>query len=152
MYLSFKLSGSNNHALEKNDGLVSGYLEARENHFKILVLQFVQMIGFKILVTGGLLIIGGLLVLNQQMNIGQFVAAEIIILLVISSVEKLIVGLESFYDVLTSLEKLGQVVDKDIEPEQSIPPLFDQEDFKVQLDNISYVIPDSGKAILTAYL
>ena len=56
--------------------------------------------------------------------------------------------LESFYDVLTSLEKLGQVVDKDIEPEQSIPPLFDQEDFKVQLDNISYVIPDSGKAIL----
>ena len=33
----------------------------------------------------GLLIVGGLLVLNEQMNIGQFVAAEIIILLVIDS-------------------------------------------------------------------
>ena len=70
------------------------------------------MINFKVLVTAGLLLIGGFLVLNQKMNIGQFVAAEIIVLLVISSVEKLILGLESFYDVLTSIEKLGQVVDK----------------------------------------
>ena len=146
--VSFKLSGKTNHALEKNDGLVSDYLEARENHFRILVLQFVQMIGFKILVTGGLLIIGGLLVLNQEMNIGQFVAAEIIILLVISSVEKLIVGLESFYDVLTALEKLGQVVDKEIEPEQSIPPLFDRGEFTVKLENVVYTAPDSGRVIL----
>ena len=113
--VSFKLSGKTSLALNKNDELVDEYLQARESHFKILVIQFIQMIGFKVLVTGGLLIIGGLLVLNQEMNIGQFVAAEIIILLVIGSVEKLILGLEPFYDVLTSLEKMGQVVDKEIE-------------------------------------
>ena len=62
------------------------------------------------IVTASLLLIGGALVLNQEMNIGQFVAAEIIILLVIQSVEKLIIGLESLYDVLTSIEKIGQVV------------------------------------------
>ncbi len=50
--ISFKLSGRTSHALTKTDGLVDQYLDARENHFKILVLQFVQMIGFKILVTG----------------------------------------------------------------------------------------------------
>jgi hypothetical protein len=38
------------------------------------------------------------------MNIGQFVAAEIIILLVITC-RKIILGLETFYDVLTSIEK-----------------------------------------------
>ncbi|MEN1785457.1 MAG: ATP-binding cassette domain-containing protein [Bacteroidota bacterium] len=146
--VSFKLAGTANHALDKNDSLVSGYLEARESHFKILVLQFVQMIGFKILVTGGLLIIGGLLVLNQEMNIGQFVAAEIIILLVISSVEKLIVGLESFYDVLTALEKLGQVVDKDIEPSQEIPTLLERDEFTLQLEDITYIAPDTGRIIL----
>ena len=81
--LSFKLSGKTTLAMDKNDRLVSDYLEARENHFRVLVVQFIQLIGFKVLVTAGLLIIGGLLVLNQQMNIGQFVAAEIIILLVI---------------------------------------------------------------------
>ena len=57
------------------------------------MIQVIQMISFKVFVTASLLIIGGLLVLNQEMNIGQFVAAEIIILLVIASVEKLIIGL-----------------------------------------------------------
>ena len=75
--VSFKLSGKTSLALDKNDLLVDEYLNYRESHFKILILQFIQMIGFKVLVTGGLLLIGGILVINQQMNIGQFVAAEI---------------------------------------------------------------------------
>ena len=146
--VSFKLSGKTSHALDKNDILVSEYLEAREGHFKILVLQFIQMIGFKVLVTAGLLLIGGLLVLNQEMNIGQFVAAEIIILLVISSVEKLITGLETFYDLLTSLEKLGQVVDKELEPQEGEKPFREDEGFHIQLDGISYNIPDRDKKII----
>jgi len=146
--ISFKLSGRTSHALDKSDTLVDKYLIARESHFRILVLQFVQMIGFKILVTAGLLIIGGLLVLNQEMNIGQFVAAEIIILLVIASVEKLILGLESFYDVLTSLEKLGQVVDKKLEPQDGEKSFRPNENFTVELDNVSYHIPGSDKKII----
>jgi ABC-type bacteriocin/lantibiotic exporter with double-glycine peptidase domain len=146
--VSFKLSGKTSHALDKNDELVTEYLEARESHFKILVLQFVQMIGFKVLVTAGLLLIGGLLVLNQEMNIGQFVAAEIIILLVISSVEKLITGLETFYDLLTSLEKLGQVVDKGLESQEGEKPFAENQGFNIQLDEVSYKVPDRDKKII----
>jgi len=146
--VSFKLSGKTSHAIDKNDGLVSAYLDARESHFKILVIQFVQMIGFKVLVSAGLLLIGGLLVLNQEMNIGQFVAAEIIILLVISSVEKLILGLETFYDLLTSLEKLGQVVDKELEPMGGEKPFEDGGGFFVELKDVSYRIPDREKKII----
>ncbi|MBV7270300.1 peptidase domain-containing ABC transporter [Winogradskyella luteola] len=146
--MSFKISGKTSLALDKNDKLVNGYLEARESHFKILILQFIQMIGFKVIVTAGLLIIGGLLVLNQEMNIGQFVAAEIIILLVITSVEKLILGLESFYDVLTSLEKMGQVVDKKIESQDGEDVKID-EDFKIQLEKVSYSVPDREIPILS---
>ena len=144
---SFKLSGRTNLALEKNDKLVAQYLEARESHFSILVTQFIQMIGFKVLVTAGLLLIGGFLVLNQEMNIGQFVAAEIIILLVIASVEKLILGLEPFYDVVTSIEKLGQVVDKDMEMEDGERPDFSEE-LKIDLDKVSYVAKDREIPIL----
>ncbi|MDT0538367.1 MULTISPECIES: peptidase domain-containing ABC transporter [Croceitalea] len=146
--ISFKLSGKTTHAIDKNDTLVANYLEARESHFKILVIQFIQMIGFKVLVTGGLLLIGGLLVLNQEMNIGQFVAAEIIILLVISSVEKLILGLETFYDLLTSLEKLGQVVDKDLEPQMGEKPFKENTGFNVELNDVSYHVPDRDKKII----
>ncbi|MCP4053121.1 MAG: ATP-binding cassette domain-containing protein [Mesoflavibacter sp.] len=146
--VSFKLSGKTNLALSKNDQLVTDYLDARESHFKVLVMQFMQLIGFKVLVTFGLLVIGGALVLNQQMNIGQFVAAEIIILLVINSVEKLILGLETFYDVLTSIEKLGKVVDKELEPQDGEIIDFDNKEFNLEFENIYYEVPDKETPIL----
>ncbi|MDH7914551.1 ATP-binding cassette domain-containing protein [Winogradskyella sp. SYSU M77433] len=145
--VSFKLSGKTNLGMKKSDDIVNSYLEAREGHFKILVLQFIQMIGFKVIVTASLLLIGGLLVLNQEMNIGQFVAAEIIILLVIASVEKLILGLESFYDVLTSLEKMGEVVDKELESQEGDKPEF-KDDFVLELDKASYSVPNRQQPIL----
>jgi ABC-type bacteriocin/lantibiotic exporter with double-glycine peptidase domain len=144
---SFKLSGTTNLSLTKNDELVSKYLEARDSHFKILVFQFIQMIGFKVIVTASLLTIGGALVLNQEMNIGQFVAAEIIILLVINSVEKLILSLESFYDVLTSLEKIGQVVDKDLESQEGETPII-SDNFTIELKEIHYEVSNRDKSIL----
>lgn len=147
--VSFKLSGKTSHALDKNDTLVVEYLNARESHFRVIVLQFIQMIGFKVLVTAGLLLIGGLLVLNQEMNIGQFVAAEIIILLVISSVEKLILGLETFYDLLTSLEKMGQVVDKELETQEGEKPFLENQAFTVELSDITYSVPQQKRQIIT---
>ncbi|WP_067149731.1 peptidase domain-containing ABC transporter [Pseudotamlana agarivorans] len=145
--ISFKLSGSTNLGVTKNDNLVDDYLNARESHFKILMLQFIQMVSFKVIVTASLLLIGGALVLNQEMNIGQFVAAEIIILLIIASVEKLIIGLESFYDTLTSLEKIGQIADKDIENQTGETPTF-KNGIHIELDNVSYNVSDREKHIL----
>ena len=145
--VSFKLSGNTNLALDKNDALVNAYIGARNRHFRILIIQFIQMIGFKVFVTAGLLLIGGALVLNQEMNIGQFVAAEIIILLVIASVEKLITGLESFYDVLTSIEKLGQIVDKELESQEGSKSTF-KNGIHIELDSISYEVKNKEKPII----
>ena len=136
--VSFKMSGRTSMAINKNDAMLSDYLDAREGHFQVLKIQFVQLIVFKVLVTAGLLTIGGILVLNQQMNIGQFVAAEIIILLIIGSFEKIIMGIESFYDILTSLDKMGQVVDKTLEDQKGEEPFTLGEPLSVELDNISY--------------
>ena len=147
--ISFKLSGKTNLAMQKNDLLLVKYLSAREGHFKILMLQFVQMITFKVVVTASLLLIGGALVLNQEMNIGQFVAAEIIIILVINSVEKLILGLETFYDVLTSLEKLGQVVDQDLEPQMG-ETVGVSKPLHLVMDKLSYVVKDKKNPILNS--
>ena len=146
--VSFKLSGNTNLALNKNDELVSDYLDAREDHFRVIKVQYIKMIAFKVIVTSGLLIIGGVLVLNQQMNIGQFVASEIIILLVIASVEKLIVSLETLYDILTSTEKLGEVVDMEIEPQEGKTPDF-SEAMHLELNEVGYRVKDRDLPILT---
>lgn len=142
---SFKVSGKTTLAMEKNDVLVSSYINARENHFRILRLHFIKMIIFKVLVTAGLLIIGGLFVLNQQMNIGQFVAAEIVILLVINSVEKLMLGLENLYDVLTSIEKIGQFSDMELESQEKGKEFDKSDDFVIELKDVGLKYTDSEK-------
>jgi ABC-type bacteriocin/lantibiotic exporter with double-glycine peptidase domain len=101
--------------MEKTNQHLHDYLGARDKHFSVLVQQYSFLIAFKILIALTLLIVGGFLVINQQMNIGQFVASEIIILLVLSSVEKLILSLDVIYDVFTAIEKIGQVTDLPLE-------------------------------------
>lgn len=146
--LSFKLSGRTSYAMNRNDTNTLKYLEHRENHFKVLKIQYIKLIIFKVLVTGGLLAIGGLLVLNQQMNIGQFVAAEIIILLILGSVEKLIKGLETTYDVLTSLEKLGQVLDMDLEASEGGDILKDDMPVNIEVADVSFTVKEINRTIL----
>lgn len=150
-HLSFKNSNLFNFSLNKNDVLVNEYLSHRESHFKVLRKQFIQLTGFKVLITAGLLLIGGMLVLNQQMNIGQFVAAEIIIITIISAVEKLFYGLELFYDVTTSLEKLGTVVDLELEnkSENTLSHYYiDEDPLYMEAKEISFQFPDSDTPVL----
>lgn len=146
--LSFKLSGRTSLSLKRNDLYTSKYLNAREGHFNILKIQYVKMIVFKVLVTGGLLSVGGLLVLNQEMNIGQFVAAEIIILLIMGSVEKVTKGLDSVYDLLTSLEKLGEVLDMKLEKLDGENTLPEGQPLSIEFSNVDYVSEDNAKIIL----
>jgi len=145
---SFKKAVNFDFALSKNDRLVSEYLSYREKHFNIIKRQFTQLIVFKIVITAGLLLIGGYLVLNQKMNIGQFVAAEIIILLVINSVEKIVVGLENLYDVLTAVEKIGQITDLEIEEAQLKSPDYCYANIQLDAENISYKFPDAPNNVL----
>ena len=147
---TFKLAGVTNLPDLKTDERVMGYLESRENHFKVLQKQYSLLIIFKIIVAFGLLIVGGFLVLNEQMNIGQFIAAEIIILLVIDSSEKIIINLENIYDVLTSLEKLGQVTDMELDNISDNSTL--NHDIKtpivIELNNLSFSYPGRTKPVI----
>ena len=146
---SFKKNSHYDFALQKNDGLVSDYLIYREKHFSVIKSQFSQLIVFKIIITAGLLTIGGFLVISQQMNIGQFVAAEIIILLVIGSVEKIILGLETMYDVLTSVEKIGQVVDLETEKTDDREADSCYTKLVLSTENINFKFPDDPRLILS---
>ena len=145
---SFRKKNNYEFALKKNDKLVSEYLKYRERHFAIIKRQYTQLIVFKVIITAGLLLIGGFLVLNQQMNIGQFVAAEIIILLVINSVEKIVIGLETFYDVLTAVEKIGQITDLQIEVSQDKTNEICYNNITLEAENIKFKFTDSPDYIL----
>ncbi|MFZ4058209.1 MAG: ATP-binding cassette domain-containing protein, partial [Ferruginibacter sp.] len=135
---SFKYSRNNTFHIDNTDKLVTGYLESRTSHFKILLFQYWSLIGFKVLITAGMLIVGSILLVDQQLNIGQFIAAEIVILLVINSVEKLIINLDKVYDVLTSVEKLSKVTEKPIEVNGNMDIVLQGKGLSVQMNNVSF--------------
>ena len=141
--LSFKLASDSKLNLTKTDDHVDKYLDSREAHFRVIITQSIYLIIFKILVAAGLLITGSILVFNGQMNIGQFVAAEIIIILIIASVEKLIMTIESIYDVLTALEKIGYVFDKPMDKNEGLMLKKTSDSFAISVENLSFKYDDA---------
>ena len=141
----FKLAGYTDLPLVHTDKLVAKYLGARQEHFKVLVQQYKFVILFKILTAGGLLIIGSALVINGQINIGQFVASEIIIILLLGATEKMFSGIETVYDVLTGIEKISIITSMETENDEGID--FEDVDngkgVRFEFRNVTYGYPSN---------
>ncbi len=147
---TFKLAGKSGLAFDTVNKHVDNYIEARESHFRVLIGQYSMLVLFKVIVATGLLAIGGILVMQQVMNIGQFVAAEIIILLIIGSVEKIIVSLDTIYDVLTAMEKIGQVTDLELEKSEGIDLMEEckGDGLNLSLEKLYFSYPQSEVQVL----
>ncbi len=139
---SLKLARSTGLHLQKADEQVTGYLDARNRHFRILLLQYNVLVIFKTLITAAMLIVGTMLLVNQQLNIGQFIAAEIIILLVLNSVEKLIMTLGSVYDTLTSVEKISNLTDKPVEENGNIELTGNNKGLSLEMKDLQFSYDD----------
>ena len=147
----FKLSGTSNLPMRRTDELVTNYLDARKSHFKILLIQYGSVVLFKTLITATLLFLGSLLVIRNQISIGQFVAAEIIVILIMNSAEKLILSMDNIYDVLTGLEKIGYVTDLPLEQMEGIKLQrleTGQRGIEIELDDVSFKYQDSNRPTL----
>ncbi len=145
---SFKLNAFEKLHLKSTDDLVVKYLTNREAHFGVLLNQFKLFISFKIFIAAGLLVLGGVLVFNEQMNIGQFVAAEIIIILIINSVEKIIRVVDTIYDVLTALEKIGFVTDLKLDDNQGTLEIHKDSNIELKGINLSFSFPDNSNKLI----
>lgn len=146
---SFKLAGNTELPIRKTDHHVNNYLKNRKIHFDTLVLQFGFIVIFKAAIVGGLLIMGTILVVNKQITLGQFVAAEVIIILVLNAVEKIIMYMDVVYDLLTAVDKVGNVTDLSLEKSggldfQKIP----EKGFTVKLKNLKYKFENSDQYVL----
>lgn len=136
----FKLTTNRVEPILRTDELAIGYVANRRAHFRVLMTQYGSIVVFETLLTAVLLSLGAFLVIENQINIGQFVAAEIIVILVIASVEKLILSMESVYDVLTALEKMGTVMDLPLEREGGGVMLLDpgKKGISVEAANLTF--------------
>lgn len=138
---SFKLAGNTDLPVKRTDYAVSNYLKYRKTHFGVLINQYSFFVFFKVAVTGGLLIIGTILVINREITLGQFVAAEVIIVLVLNAVEKLIMYFDVVYDLLTAVDKVSHVTDLPIERSGGfdLPRTDVGKGYDIAIDNLRYI-------------
>lgn len=115
--LSFKQIGGPELARGRADALAVDYVNARRAHYRVVFRQVVTSLGLQVLAATALLTLGGWLVIKGQLTLGQLVASELIVSIVLASFGKLGQKLESFYDLLAAVDKLGQLLDLPLERE-----------------------------------
>lgn len=147
---SFKLAGRTQYPLEKTDELVTGYLKYRKKHFRVVKIQMLSVIVLKTLATAALLSIGGLLVINNELNIGQFVASEIVIIIILNALDKIVMGMETIFDLLTAVEKIGLVTDLPLEEETGLDfkEIYCPKGMSININNLTYETGDHQQKIL----
>ena len=94
-------------ALSRADGVTARYLSKRSRHFRILFRQITLALVLQVLASTVLLGIGGWLVISNRLTLGQLVAAELIVAIIVGAFAKLGRLLESYYDLLAAADKVG---------------------------------------------
>jgi ABC-type bacteriocin/lantibiotic exporter with double-glycine peptidase domain len=112
---AFKVSGGTRFARERADALTARYLAARKGHFQVVWSQFASALLLQAIASTALLALGGWLVIQERLSLGQLVAAEIVVTLVVSSFTKLGKQLEIYYDLLAATDKIGHLLDLPLE-------------------------------------
>ncbi|RYX90335.1 hypothetical protein EON78_07010 [bacterium] len=112
---SFKSSYGYLHAMKKSDILIKEYLKERKGHFSILLRLFSGSLFLQVLASSLLLGMGGWLVMQQQLTIGQLVASEIIVASIVTGFTKFGKQLETYYDLLAAVDKLGHLTGLEME-------------------------------------
>ncbi len=134
--LAFKLGGGPQLARERADQLARQYLLARQSHFRIVLRQVSFALLLQVLASTALLGLGGYLVIEGQLTLGQLVAGEIVVSLVVASFTKLGKYLESYYDLLAAMEKLGHLTDLPLERDTGVTYQARNRGARIHINNI----------------
>lgn len=107
----FKFYNGSERAKYYTNHLSHQYLNKRASHFSYLIRQNFTAVMFYAFIGTAMLVIGGGLVVNSQINLGQFVASELIFFGVLAAFVRLVSKLGDYYDILAAIDKLGVLDD-----------------------------------------
>ena len=134
-------------AVEQTDRRVAGYLSARVEHFRILMRQVVASLALQVIASTVLLGIGGWLVIRGELSLGQLVAAELIVTVIVGSFAKIGKFLEGYYDVMASMDKLGHLFDMPIERLDGVETAKSDEGIGIRLNGVATPATPSGERL-----
>jgi len=113
---AFHMHGGSDYAVDHTNRMTVEYLLARRNHFRVLLRQFAFALGLQAVASTVLLGVGGWLVVSGELTLGQLVASELVVTAIVSAFSKIGKSLESFYDLMAAVDKVGHLLDLPVEP------------------------------------
>lgn len=143
---TFRDRGAAEFALDRADLLTYEYLMARKKHFRVLMRQIIFALGLQAIASTVLLGMGGWLVMSGQLTLGQLVAAELIVTVIVGSFAKLGKHMESYYDLLAAVDKLGAIFDLPMERQDGLIDFPASKPARIEVNNVNYEI--SGRDVV----
>ena len=113
---TFRFGRGGELAHQRADDLAAAYIVARRRHFAVIWRQTLFALLLEAVAMTVLLGLGGWLVIKRQLTLGQLVAGELIVALVLAAISKSGKYIETFYDLQASLDKLGVIDQLTLEP------------------------------------
>jgi len=146
--LAVKLTGARSFIFDRLDTIAAAYVQDRRRHFVILSRQIFGSMFFKSIATVGVLGLGGMLVIDQQMSLGQLVAAQIVIIMILNAVEKLIGQLDLYYDLMAAIGKVASISEKPLEDVGGVQVPRSQEGGRISVRNVWFTYEHANKPVL----
>lgn len=112
---AFRDASSRRFAAERADALTASWVLARSAHYRVVLRQLVGSFAVQVIVNSLVLGLGGALVVAGELTLGQLVAAELVVATVLAAIVRLGKKLESFYDLLAAVDKIGILLDLPLE-------------------------------------
>lgn len=145
---SLRLNSRPSFWTEEADARVVSYLALRRRHFRTLLGQTVLHYLISAFSMAGMLGFGGYMVLAGGLSLGQLVAAELVIWSMFKATEKLLRSFESYFDLLTGLDKIGYITDLPVESPGETDLAASKKPVAVLVDRISYSYSGTGSPLL----
>lgn len=120
---AFKVNGGELLAVERANRLTTEYLVERSAQFRVVIRQVSFAITLQVLASTALLGLGGWLVIRQQLTLGQLVASELVVTVVVGAFAKAGKALEKFYDLMAGIDKVGHLLDIPVDPRYELGDL-----------------------------
>jgi putative ABC transport system ATP-binding protein len=108
---AFKLHAGSALGADRTHRLTVEYLGARRRHFGVLVRQNIFALCLLVLSMTSLYALGGYLVIQGQLTLGQLVASELVVAVIVGAFAKSGKLIENFYDLLAAMDKVGHLID-----------------------------------------
>jgi putative ABC transport system ATP-binding protein len=108
---AFQVHGAMDLVTDRANRFTVEYLSARRKHFTILIRQTLFALMLYAVALTSILSLGLWLVISEDLTVGQLVASVSVIALVVGAFAKVGKALESFYDLMASMDKVGHLLD-----------------------------------------